>query len=87
MLMERLNVIGPILGIAALTFLGWRMEKNKVQSPAAWGAVVIVVLVLLVWLKGWGGDVLLILLLLLRSLEHIPAWLVCTLVARLVITC
>jgi hypothetical protein len=70
--MEWLNIIGPILGIAALGFFTWRMEKNKVQSPAAWGLLMIAVLVLVVWLKGWGSEVVLLFLLALSWIEHLP---------------
>lgn len=68
------NVSGPILGIAGIVFWGWRLEKNKVNSPTAWVAIVIGALICLIWLNGEGAYVSLLLLLALRSLAYIPAW-------------
>jgi hypothetical protein len=71
--MDWLYIVAQILALVVLVLLARWVEKNG-NSPVAWTAIGIGLVLLLLWLKGWLGNAFILVMAGLDALGHIPRW-------------
>ena len=71
--MDWLYSVAQILALVALVLFARWVEKNG-NSPVAWTAFGIGLVLWTLWLQGWIGSAFILVMAGLDALDHIPRW-------------